>query len=78
MLNWIMENFATIAVLAVLVVIITLIIVLMVRDKKKGKPSCGCNCAGCAMSAGCHHGNDLLKDAGSCEFPIKIKKREDV
>lgn len=55
MLNWIMENLANIAVCAVLLVIVTLIIVHMVKNKKEGRSSCGCDCGGCPMSDGCHH-----------------------
>jgi len=56
MLSWITENLATVIVCAALIVIVTLIIVHMIKDKKKGRTSCGCNCAGCPMSGSCHHG----------------------
>lgn len=54
MLAWIMENLATILISAVLVVIVAAVIAGMVRDKKKGKSSCGCGCSGCAMNGACH------------------------
>lgn len=54
MLAWIMGNMATIVVSAVLLLAVAVIIAGMVRDKRKGKSSCGCGCAGCAMHGACH------------------------
>lgn len=54
MLIWIMENLATIIISAILLIIVAAIIVGMVRSKRKGKSSCGCGCAGCAMNGACH------------------------
>ena len=54
MLIWIMENMATIIISAVLVFVVAAIIVNMIRGKRKGKSSCGCGCAGCAMNGACH------------------------
>ena len=54
MLNWFTENLSTIIVSLVLVLIVAAIIRKLVRDKKKGKSSCGCNCAHCAMAGSCH------------------------
>lgn len=54
MLAWISENMATIIICAVLLCIVAVIIVGIVRDKKKGKSSCGCGCANCPMSGSCH------------------------
>ena len=51
---WLYANLATILICVALLAVITLIIIGMIRDKKKGKSSCGCNCAGCAMSGSCH------------------------
>lgn len=53
MLAWIYENVATIIICAVLIAIVAAVIGKMVRDKKKGKSSCGCGCANCAMSGAC-------------------------
>ena len=55
MISWISQNLATIIICLVLALIVTLIIVGLVRDKKKGKSSCGCNCAHCAMAGSCHN-----------------------
>ncbi len=54
MFTWITENLATILISAVLLLVVVLIIRKLVKDKKKGKSSCGCNCAHCAMSGSCH------------------------
>lgn len=45
MFAWIAENLATIIICLVLAVIVAAIIIGLVRNKKKGKSSCGCNCA---------------------------------
>ena len=44
----------TMLVLMILLLIVALIIRGMIRDKKAGKSSCGCNCAKCAMAGKCH------------------------
>ena len=56
MLNWIANNIATILISLGLLIIVFAIIVKLVKDKKKGKSSCGCNCAHCAMAGSCHKG----------------------
>ena len=56
MLQWIGANLGTILVCLVLLAIVTFIIVYLVRQKKQGKSSCGCNCAHCAMHGSCHNG----------------------
>ena len=45
----------TVIVALALVAIIGLIVWSMVKDKKKGKSSCGAGCAHCAMHGQCHH-----------------------
>lgn len=45
MLAWITENIGTILISAVLLLVVVLIIRKLVKDKKKGKSSCGCNCS---------------------------------
>ena len=54
MLQWIGANLGTILVCLVLLAIVNFIIVHLVRQKKQGKSSCGCNCAHCAMHGSCH------------------------
>ena len=54
MLAWLSENIATIIICAVLIAVVAAIIVSMVKNRKKGEPSCGCGCANCPMSDTCH------------------------
>ena len=53
MLRWITENMATIIITAVLMIMVAAVVAGMVHNKKKGKTSCGCGCAGCAMNGSC-------------------------
>lgn len=55
MLQWISANIGTILISLVLLAVVTLIIRSMVHDKKRGKSSCGGNCAGCAACGSCHN-----------------------
>ena len=54
MFEWIANNYGTLIVAAVLAAVIVLVVVKTVKDKKKGKTSCGCGCANCAMAGSCH------------------------
>ncbi|MCR4925095.1 MAG: FeoB-associated Cys-rich membrane protein [Clostridiales bacterium] len=54
MLAWISENIATIIICVALVAIVVGIIFSMIRNKKKGKSSCGCGCSNCALNGTCH------------------------
>ena len=54
MFAWILGNMATIIICAVLIGIVVAIIVSMVKNKRRGKSSCGCGCANCPMSGSCH------------------------
>lgn len=54
MFTWVMENMATIIISTVLILAVAAVIVNMVRNKRRGKSSCGCGCAGCAMNGACH------------------------
>lgn len=54
MLAWITANLATILVCFILLVIVALVITHLIRNKKRGRASCGCNCAGCALHGSCH------------------------
>ena len=51
---WLSENIGTILIAAALALIVTGIIVKLRKDKQKGRSSCGCNCANCAMCGACH------------------------
>ena len=54
MLAWLTENMATIIICAVLIAVVSAIIISMIKNKKKGRSSCGCGCADCSMSGSCH------------------------
>ena len=54
MLNWITANLSTIVISAILLAIVTSISLHLIRQKKQGRSSCGCNCAHCAMHGQCH------------------------
>ena len=54
MFDWIAQNLGTLLISAVLIAIVTSIIIALIRQKKRGKSSCGCNCAHCALHGQCH------------------------
>ena len=54
MFAWIAENIVTIIICAVLAIMVAAIVVTLVKDKKKGKSSCGCKCGSCPMAGSCH------------------------
>jgi hypothetical protein len=54
MLTWLTENLGTIVISLVLIGIVAAIITGMVKDRKKGRGSCGCGCEHCAMNGKCH------------------------
>lgn len=54
MLQWIWANLATILICIALLGMVSLIIRYLLRQKKAGKSSCGCNCAQCPMHGTCH------------------------
>ena len=55
MFQWIADNIWALFVILVLAGIIAAAVYTVVRDKRKGKASCGCNCAHCAMAGSCHN-----------------------
>ncbi len=54
MMAWLTDNLGTIVVSLILTAIVAAIVVSMIRDKKKGKSSCGCDCAHCGCCGSCH------------------------
>ena len=54
-MEWIMSNLGTIIVSAILIWVVAFVIRKMIKDKKAGRTSCGCNCAHCAMAGTCHY-----------------------
>lgn len=61
MLQWIGANTGNILICLVLLVMVGLIVRSLVRQKRKGKSTCGCGCAHCAMSGVCHSPVSLSK-----------------
>lgn len=57
MLEFLLSNLGTIIVGVILLAIVAVIVFKVVKDKKKGKPSCGCNCANCPSACNCHKPN---------------------
>lgn len=53
MIDFIIENSATIIVFVLLLAIVGLALFKIIKDKKQGKNSCGCGCGGCALSDQC-------------------------
>lgn len=58
MLAWIQAHIAVILICVALVAVLALAVWSLVRDKKRGKSSCGANCAHCAMAGKCHGGGE--------------------
>ena len=54
MISWILANIGNIVVSISLILIVGFVLFKMIRDKKSGKSSCSCGCAGCPMSGKCH------------------------
>ena len=61
MIAWLSENIGTILICAALIVLVALIVRSLVRQKKQGKSSCGCNCGSCPMSGKCHSAGNKTK-----------------
>lgn len=55
MFRWIAENWTTILISLLLLALVVWIVVSLLKNRKKGKSSCGCNCAHCAMAGSCHN-----------------------
>ena len=53
LLSWIFENLATLLICLGLLAIIAAIIISQIKNKKRGKSSCGENCGCCPMGGSC-------------------------
>ena len=56
MTEWIREQMPTILASLVLLAVIAAAVAGLIRNRKKGKTTCGCGCAHCAMRDACHGG----------------------
>ncbi|SDX82528.1 Virus attachment protein p12 family protein [Ruminococcaceae bacterium YAD3003] len=54
MINWLAANWINILVIALVAVAVFFAARSLIKDKKAGKSSCGCNCSHCAMAGKCH------------------------
>ena len=53
-IEWLSANVGSIAVGALLLAVVVAIVVSKIINRKKGKSSCGCGCASCALAGQCH------------------------
>lgn len=53
-MEWLLQRLPTILICLGLAVLVAAIIIHLVREKKRGKSSCGGCCAGCPMGGACH------------------------
>ena len=54
MFSWIAANLANVIISAIVIAAVVVAVVSIVRDRKRGKNSCGCGCEGCMMAGTCH------------------------
>ena len=54
MIGWLATNWVNILVIALVAVAVFFAARSLIKDKKAGKSSCGCNCSHCAMAGKCH------------------------
>ena len=54
MIDWLAANWVNILVIALVAVAVFFAARSLIKDKKAGKGSCGCNCSHCAMAGKCH------------------------
>ena len=54
MLQTIVNHAGTIIVTLILIGAVAAAVFRLVRDKKQGKSTCGCNCGCCPMAGSCH------------------------
>jgi hypothetical protein len=53
MFDFLVNNAGTIIISAALLVILCFAVISIMKDKKKGKCSCGGNCGSCGMNCAC-------------------------
>lgn len=54
MFHWISENTGNIIAMVILAAVVAAIVINLVKQKKRGKSSCGCSCGSCPMKNSCH------------------------
>lgn len=53
MLTWLAAHWIDILLVLAVLAAVTLAIMKILKDKKAGRSSCGCNCGSCAMAGKC-------------------------
>ena len=53
MLSWLQNNIGTVIVSLILAAAVAAVIVKLIRDKRRGRTSCGCGCDRCPSANGC-------------------------
>lgn len=53
-MEWLAQNAGTIIVAVLVAGLLVGLATKLIRDKKRGKSSCSCDCGGCAMRDECH------------------------
>ncbi|MCR5328740.1 MAG: FeoB-associated Cys-rich membrane protein [Saccharofermentans sp.] len=54
MIDWLASNWVNILIIALVAIAVFFAARSLIKDKKAGKSSCGCNCSHCAMAGKCH------------------------
>ena len=55
MLNWLAVHIIDVILVLAIVLTVVLIVRGMIRNKKAGKSSCGCDCGSCGCNCGHHN-----------------------
>jgi len=53
-MKWLAENVGNIVVVIILLIVLGLALFSVIRRKRKGLSSCGCDCGSCGMSGFCN------------------------
>ena len=60
MLTWLSANIGTVLITLLLIAAVAAAVAKLLRDKKKGRSSCGCGCKNCAMRGACRQNQKAL------------------
>ena len=61
-MDWLIAHLGLLTVCTVPVALIVAIVLSLIKDRKRGTSSCGCNCAHCAMAGKCHQSPKAAKE----------------
>lgn len=56
-MTWFFHHISTIILCIVLIAVVAAIVAHLVKNKRRGKSSCGCGCQSCAMAEICRDGS---------------------